>query len=122
MDSFYKVETSARRANFRNLGHASASIRKSVISSIHIHPEPSLPGEPVHSRAGLFKVSLHYDVSHFQVDSVIGLLYSRVQTSGEPHEKGTFYKGYKYKPRPFMFPGLMKAVPRLAAHWSGTIG
>ena len=122
VDWWYRVQHGADRANFRNLGHAAASIRKSVIGSIHVHPEPSPPGTPVHTRAGLFKSSLFYDVSRVNVDAVIGLAYSRVAISGEPHEKGTYYKGYKYRKRAFMFPGLEKAAPRLAAHWSGTIG
>ena len=121
-DNFPEVERKERIASFKNVGHASASIRKSVIGSIKIHPDPSPVGTPVHSRVGLFKTSLFYHVSALEIDSVIGLAYSKVDDSGEPHEKGIFYKGYKFSKRPFMYPGLVKAAPRLSAHWSGTIG
>jgi len=122
VDYFYRVTNAEKVAEFRNLGHASATIRRDVITSIKVDPEPSPVGTPVHSRAGLFKSSLFYDVSHLNVDAVIGLAYSRVAISGEPHEKGTFYKGYKYRKRPFMLPGLMKSLPRLSAYWEGSIG
>lgn len=119
---FEKLLAASRKGSFRSLDHAAASIRRSVISSIKKAPGPSPVGTPVHTREGLFKSSLFYHVSQSQLDAVIGLLYSRVAASGEPHEKGTFYKGYRYRPRPFMRPGLDKAAPRLAAHWSGSLG
>jgi indolepyruvate ferredoxin oxidoreductase beta subunit len=43
------VLDAAKTAEFRNLGHAAASIRKDAVASIKTSDEPSPPGEPPHA-------------------------------------------------------------------------
>lgn len=67
-------------------------------------------------RAILFHVDL------VRREAVIGPRHSVVETVGEPHEKGVPYYGRNYPKRPFMLPGLLRAVPRMVGNFSGSMG
>lgn len=122
LDKFADLARAVNRGSFRSLNHAAASIRKAAIAGILIHPDPSPVGTPVHSRYGLFKAAILYSVDKDKQDAVIGTRYSMVDDSGEPHEKGTFYRGQQFDKRPFMQPALLRSIPRLSKFWEYSAG
>lgn len=121
-DDWKGLEQKALKGNYRSLGHAAASIRRDVLSTIERSPEYAAVGTPIHTRKGLMKKAIRFEVNKEYQDAVIGPRYSVVETSGEPHEKGVPYMGRNYPKRAFMMPGLLRALPRLTAYWSGSIG
>lgn len=121
-DNFREVVDKVNKGNFNSLTHAAASIRRDVISTIERSPYPSEPGTPIHTRRGLAKKAMWFNVSKEDQDAVIGTRYSVIQSSGEPHEKGVPYKGRRYPKRAFVMPGFLRAIPRMAGYWSGSIG
>lgn len=121
-DDFDKLLKAEARGSYNSLTHAAASLRRDVIASIERSPYPSKAGRPIHTRKGLMKKAIMYQVDSSINEAVIGPRFSIVETVGEPHEKGRPYYGRNYPKRSFMLPGLLRAVPRMAQHWSGSIG
>lgn len=124
-----KVATAAQRAKYRNLQHAAASIRKTMIGSIEPSDEPSPPGKPPHTRRRVSKkgkaLKGHLPrsiVYHVSDTAVIGPRYSIVGDSAKAHEFGGEYKGQEYPARPFAFPALEDNLDRFASEWAGSIG
>jgi hypothetical protein len=117
-----RVKTAADRAAFRNLGHASATIRKTSIASIERSDEPSDPGEPPHTRSGQLPRAIRFDVDRAKQESVIGPQASLVCESGAAHELGEEFHGQDFPERPFMFPALEDNLDRFASDWAGSIG
>lgn len=121
VDRLDRIEKAAKPANFRNLGHAAASIRKAAAASIVTSPEPSEPGTPPHTRnRNFFRRAIRFDVQ--ENEAVIGFMESMVGPAAAAHEFGGEFRGQDYPARPTMGPALEEALPRLAENWRGTIG
>lgn len=139
-DSTQAVVAAEKKASFGNIRQAAFSIRKDVVSTIKTRPkqkkrrgkavqynESSKPGEPPltkgfgkNLRNSIF-VGMDLQSKGFE-SALIGPRASFVGTSGELHELGKSRAGAEYPERPFMRPALLRAVPRMAGTWSGTIG
>ena len=127
VDHIDKVAKAMEKANFRNLGHAAASLRKRVIESVKDSPLPSRPGRPPNTRRGALRRAVVYKVDQDGEAAIIGARYSRFGEAGKFHEFGGTRKGKDYiatvlPPRPFMGPALEASSDRLAAEWSSSIG
>ena len=120
-DQSSRLKDATEKAAFRNFGHAAASIRKDVISTIEKQAGPSDPGTPPHTHAGGF---LKRAIAYFadKLGAVVGPLHSVVGESGHAHEFGGYYLGTQFPERPFMYPALQRAIPRFAEDWKGSIG
>jgi hypothetical protein len=136
------VAKAADKANFRNIGHASASLAKDVRSTIKRAPKEqrvsgktrggqkvrrarhaaSPVGTPPYTQRGQLSRAIVYAVADNKKSAVIGATANLVGQSASAHELGGSHKGQEYPKRPFMFPGLERAIPRLAGEWRGTIG
>lgn len=114
------VEKAAKKGAFRNFGHAGASIRKDVVGKIEKSPEPSPPGQPPHSRRGLLGRAIRYEAD--EEGLIEGPRASVVGEAGAAHEHGGEYRGGEYDERPFMRPGLARAIERIPDDWRGSIG
>jgi len=125
IDEHHKVAAAARRATYRNLFHAAASIRKTAIESIERSPDPSEEGEPPHTRGfrrGGLREAIAFEVELRDEQAVVGVDADKLGRAGEPHEHGRKYKGQEYEERPFMGPALEKNRDRFARGWAGSIG
>lgn len=134
-NNVHKVLTARDKAQFKNLSHAVAGIRKDAMASIEKDKMPSEPGQPPHTRgkrkrnlrsAMLFDVP-NQNQSHLRrhahlLDAIIGPRFSFVGKSGRAHEFGEKFKGTDFEERPFMLPALMKNLTRFADAWEGSIG
>jgi len=119
------VLDAAKTAEFRNLGHAAASIRKDAVASIKTSDEPSPPGEPPHTRGKGKRRRVLPRAIRFEITdgaAVIGPRASIAGQAGEPHEHGGTYRGQAFPRRPTMLPALQRAAPRIGSRWAGTIG
>jgi hypothetical protein len=116
-----KVRKKAEAGTFRSLNHAAAAIRLTARRSIRRSPKESTAGTPPHTRRGLLKRSLLYNVDKAKMRAVIGPAYSIVGRSGSAHEFGGKYYGRKYPARSFMGPALKVNKPRIARFWSASI-
>lgn len=115
-----RIEKAAEGATYRNLGHAAASIRKDVISTIQPGVRPSPPGTPPHTKTKQLPRAIVYSVEGSS--AVVGPRASFVGQSGEGHEFGGKYKDRTLPERAFMWPGLQRGAPRFASDWEGSIG
>jgi hypothetical protein len=133
VDQMQKVADAAKEAEFRNLGHAAAAIRKTEIASIHDAPGPSAEGTPPHThtggvtksgkpRRGQLPRSIAFAQDKAAGIAVIGPRASVVGEAGAAHEFGGQFRGEDYPERPFAEPALEQNVDRFAADWQGSIG
>ena len=116
------LKAAVKKANYRNLGHAAASLRKDAIKSIVQSGSPSRPGEPVHTRYGLAKWALLYAVDKEAEEAVVGFSAHKVDEAMAAHELGERHKGTDYPARPTIGPALGRNASRLAESWGGSIG
>jgi len=124
-DETPKVEAEVRKANYRNLGHAAASIRKFAAGLIKRGKRASDKGTPPRTRRGLLRRALRWAVEHRgQGDetAVVGPRASMVGTAAAAHEHGGTYKGEDYPQRPFMGPALEANLDRFADEWAKGLG
>ena len=122
-DKTRKVLLAKDKAQFANLRHAAASIRKQVMASITKDTEPSQPGTPPHTRgrgSHNLRSAMLFDVN--ETDAIVGPRFKFVGTSGRAHEFGEKYKGVDFEERPFMLPALLDNLPRFVDQWEGSIG
>ena len=119
------VLDAAKKAEFRNLGHAAATVRRDAVASIQTGDDPSPPGKPPHTRSrGKRRRALPRAI-RFAVagdTAVIGPRASMIGRAAEPHEHGGAYRGQTFTRRPAMLPALQRAAPRIGSRWAGTIG
>lgn len=120
VDETKAVEKAVERAAFKNLGNAAASIRNKAIASIEKSPDPSPPGTPIHTRAGLARKAIRFKVED-PWTAVVGPRASVVGGSMRPHEFGKKYKGVEYPQRPFMGPAMEESVDRFHSSWRGAV-
>ena len=124
-DKSSNVRRAADKGIFRNLFHASASIRKLAASLIRSAPssEPSDPGEPPHThRRAWYRRALRFDVNSQKQDAVIGFRASVIGDVGAVHEFGEERGGVKFPKRPTLGPALEQTAPRIGVQWKGSIG
>lgn len=119
-DESKRVADSAQKAAFKNFPHAAAGIRKTAMGLIERSPESSLPGEPPHTRRGLFDRAMQFAAD--KDGAIVGLSFAIAGESGKPHEHGGEYKGQFFDERPFMQPALIENLSRFASSWEGSIG
>jgi hypothetical protein len=116
-----KVRKKADAGTFKSLNHAAAAIRLTARRSIRRSPKESAAGTPPHTRRGLLKRALLYNVDKAKMKAVIGPAYSIAGRSGSAHEFGGKYYGRKYPKREYMGPALKVNKRRLPKFWAGTI-
>jgi hypothetical protein len=116
-----KVRKKADAGAFKSLNHAAAAIRLTARRSIRRSPKESAAGTPPHTRRGLLKRALLYNVDKAKMRAVIGPAYSIVGRSGSAHEFGSKYYGRKYPKRSFIGPALRKQESRISRFWSASI-
>ena len=131
IDQMQKVADAAKQAEFKNLGHAAATIRKTEMESIQDAPGPSPPGTPPHThtsgvtksgktRRGVLPQSIAYAVDGDS--AIIGPRFSVVGDAAAAMEFGGEFRGDEYPERPFAAPALEQNLDRLAQDWAGSIG
>jgi len=120
-DTTHKVLEAAKKAGFKNFGHAAASISKDAKASIISSPDPSPAGSPPHTRKrNHYRRAIRYKAE--QDGAVIGFAASVIGQAGRAHEFGGDYMGEIYPARPTMGPALERAAPRFGGSWEGSIG
>lgn len=67
-----QIKKKVNQANFRSLGHAAATIRKTAKRSIRKRKKPSSPGSPPHTQTGMLRRVLRYEVDREREQAVIG--------------------------------------------------
>jgi hypothetical protein len=109
---------------FRSIGHAAAAIRSTARKLIVRSREPSLEGEPVHTKWGKAKRAdvMLFDVDVSRGDAVVGFLGSRMGEAMGAHEHGGDYLGTDYPARPTMGPALDANLVRFADEYEASIG
>jgi hypothetical protein len=116
-----KIKNKADAGTFKGLNHAAAAIRLTARRSIRRSPKKSSSGKPPHTRRGLLKRALLYNVDKSKMRAVIGPAYSIAGRSGCAHEFGGKYYGRKYPARSFMGPALKVNKQRISSFWSASI-
>jgi hypothetical protein len=116
-----KVRKKADAGTFKSLNHAAAAIRLTARRSIRRSPKKSSSGTPPHTRRGLLKRALLYNVDKSRMRAVIGPAYSIVGRSSSAHEFGGKYYDRKYPKRSFIGPALRKQESRISRFWSAFI-
>lgn len=113
------------KANFKNLGHAAASLRKAAAKSIERAPqgEASAAGQPPHTHKGaFFRRALRYDVDKQKQTAVVGFRHSVIGDVGAVHEFGESRGSETFPERPTLGPALDANAARLGSEWAGSIG
>jgi hypothetical protein len=82
-----RVRDAARRATFKNLGHAGAGLRLAAQRLIRTRKASSDPGKPPHTRQGALKRSILYAVEGDHT-VVIGPAASMISDVARAHEHG----------------------------------
>ena len=121
-DKTRDVAKAAEAANYQNLGHAGASIRRTMVKGIRKSERYAKPGKPIHTRAGLARKAIRFAVDREAETAVVGPRASIIGDALSVHEHGGRYRRRRYLKRPFAFPALLESIPRLGPTWSGTIG
>jgi hypothetical protein len=116
-----KVRKKAEAGTFKSLNHAAAAIRLTARRSIRRSSKKSSSGTPPHTRRGLLKRALLYNVDKAKMRAVIGPAYSIAGRSGSAHEFGGKYYGRKYPARSYMGPALRINKHRISKFWSASI-
>ena len=118
---FNSLERKVKQANFENLGHAAATLRKVARQSIRRRKKPSQPGGPPHTQTGRLKRSILYSVDRQRQSAIIGPAASIIGPAGAEHEHGGRWRKERFPRRPYMGPALMKIGPRLPRMWASSI-
>ena len=123
VDTTAAVRKSADKAQFRNFGHAAATIRRTAAESIQRAEGPSEPGSPPHTHRRVFlRRAIRFFVDKNKNEAIIGPRASIVGDVGEVLEFGGTRGDTVHPPRPFMLPALVAEAPRFADTWQGSIG
>lgn len=124
-DTSKRVEAAAEKANFRNLFHAAASVRKQTRESIERAPKniASAAGSPPHTHRGQYlKRAVLFFVDAPRDEAIIGFSAARVGDVGAVHEFGERRGRAQYPKRPTLGPVLEHSASRLGDEWRGSIG
>ena len=118
-----RVIAAKDQAAFRNFAHAGARIRLDERASIIKSGEPSLPGQPPHTRGKRghsFKFAFQFHATKEDVE--IGPVATIVGDVGQVLEFGGRRGDQEIEARPFALPALEKNIDRFAQDWAGSIG
>lgn len=129
------VNRAVKKAHFRNLEHALASIRKTAIQSMARAKGPSPAGSPPHRHRGRLVRSIQFGTDNGV--GFVGPAWSRLSGArlppwvGNIHEFGGAVKHRKgkkrgevratYPARPYMAPALQANLGRIANDWRGAL-
>ena len=116
------IQRAVEKGPYRNVFHAAASLSKSAKASIKRSKKPAAVGQPPHTRRGVLRRAIRFEVSADKKSAVIGPIASKVGTAGAAHESGGIYKGQRFDERPTMGPTLREAVPRFGGSFRGSFG
>ena len=116
-----KIEKRVKQANIRSLNHAAAYIRQVARHSIKRSQKAASPGQPPHTRRGLYRRAILFSVEKAKQSAVIGPDYSIAGQSAMVHEHGGIRYGRRYPKRPFMGPALRAAAPKLPKSWANSV-
>lgn len=145
-----RMRGKAHQANIRGVRHGIAYVRKIAVQSIKkmgaarkepqkLTPkgriskawlrwseekkkQPRAPvGHAPYTHTGRLPASILYAVDAQREYAVAGPALSRIGLAGAEHEHGRQFRREPHARRPFMFPALEKARPRLPSHWAGSI-
>ena len=125
VDNSKRVLDATKKANFKNIGNALASIRKVAVKSIEKAPQgvPSDPGSPPHTHKGtFFRRALRFHVDKQKQDGVMGFRHSIIGESASIHEFGRTVGGVKFPERAVIAPALEMSLGRIAGQWRSSIG
>jgi hypothetical protein len=117
-----KVYTAAQRAASKAIAKSAYRIFRDAQSTIIRDPDPSTPGTPPHTRRGMLRKGIRYQVNYRVPDAVIGPVGSVLADIGELHEFGGERYGSEYPPRPYMQPALDRDLDNFAGDFTGSIG
>lgn len=116
-DLVKEVTDEAVFGGFSRASFVIAKVAKSLIRNRGV-TGPSVPGQPVRSRYGLFRQAIKYYVDKQTQEAIIGPVKSRVgPNAARLHEHGGIFRGQSFEPRPFMFPALDQVSRRLPSVW-----
>ena len=90
------------KASLGVLRRMGAYVRKVAQSKVKTSPKASPPGSPPHSRRGLLRRAILFNVDKDRGHVLIGPGFRFVGTSASAHEFGGGYKGDRYPKRPLM--------------------
>lgn len=109
-------------ASERSQRQTAYQIMQDAQESIKTSDQPSLPGQPPHTRGRSGKTlrAIQYDAT--KDDAMIGPLASAVGDIGAAHEFGETFRGTDYDERPFMGPALQRNIDAFAQAWNGSFG
>lgn len=122
VEQWKKVTEATRKTTVNALFKTSFAISKDAKASIENAPGASQPGTPPHSRRGLLRNAIRYDVDKQNLTAVIGPVASKVGQAGSAMEHGGPYKGQEYPARPFMEPAIERNIATFAGSFTGGIG
>ncbi|MBQ6102807.1 MAG: hypothetical protein IJL06_03960, partial [Kiritimatiellae bacterium] len=103
------------------LRRAGAYVRRAARHKVKTSDNPSPPGSPPHSRAGLLKRSILFGLDKPAQAVVIGPAESVIGNAMAAHEFGGRYKRERYPARPLMGPTLTSTAPKLAQFWRDSV-
>jgi phage gpG-like protein len=116
-----RLRKAVERARAGGLRAAAFLVSQAAKKKIIKSRTASAPGKPPHSRRGLMKFAIRYEVAKDNMSAVIGPIKSKAGTSGQAHEFGGSYRGAYFPARPFMGPALMETLPQLGPKFRGTV-
>ncbi len=123
IDQTPRVRKAVDRANYRNLGHVVASLRKWAMRSIKRGKAASVAGTPPHTRGKRrLPRSILFHAERDGLSAIVGPVHSRMGIVGESLEFGKTYMGTEYPERPFMGPALDANADRMPAYWLHSVG
>ena len=120
VDHTRQVLAAAERAARRTFARAAYRIMRDAKASIERSAEPSLPGDPPHTRRGQLRRAIRYDAT--KDGAVIGPLASMMGGAGAAHEFGGAFRREQFPARPFMGPALERELDNFAGEFAGSIG
>ena len=106
-----------KKATFRGLYQAGAFIRTTARRSIRRRKKPSAPGSPPSTQTGRLRDAMAFYVDERRERVFIGARSKIVGPILGVHERGLFFRGFRYDARPTMGPALTKALPRVPTYW-----
>lgn len=122
VDRTSSVKRAAARANFKNLGHAIATVRRTAIRSIKRSKKAGPAGKPPRTRKRRLPKSIFFAAERDGLSAIAGPIYSRVGLVGEAHEKGLEYMGQDFEERPFMSTAMEEEADRMPSYWLHSVG
>lgn len=115
-----KIYTAAQRASRKAIAQAAYRVFRDAQRTIFRSPDPSEPGTPPHTRRGMLRKGIRYQVDYQVPDAVIGPVGSVLADIGQLHEFGGERYGNQYPPRPYMRPALDRELDNFAGGFSGS--